>query len=145
LAVLIGGKQLAQDFRTLTQSNFTMVILNVDDDKEDREMFCEALKEIDPSIDCLTAHSASEALKMLDSGKHLPNYIFLDINMPVMDGKTCLKRIKKNQKFSRIPIIMYSTTSNQKEIEEYRSLGAQFLVKDISYKRLIQSLRQIIR
>ena len=61
-----------------------MVVLNVDDDQEDREFFCDALKEIDASIVCLVAESGMEALSLLQSHMPLPDYIFLDINMPMM-------------------------------------------------------------
>ena len=63
-----------------------MVVLNVDDDHEDREFFCDALREIDPSVVCLIAASGMEALALLQDRDALPDYIFLDINMPMMDG-----------------------------------------------------------
>ncbi|HET9487511.1 MAG TPA: response regulator, partial [Chryseosolibacter sp.] len=73
-----------------------MTILNVDDDAEDIEIFCEAVREIDASIICLTAKSAEEAMQILNSDIELPEYIFLDINMPKVDGNACLKEIKKD-------------------------------------------------
>ena len=72
-----------------------MTILNVDDDEEDIEIFCDAVREIDSSIICLVAKSAEEALQILNSDIDLPAYIFLDINMPKVDGNTCLAQIKK--------------------------------------------------
>ena len=63
-----------------------MTILNVDDDVEDIEIFCDAVREIDRSIICLVAKSAEEAYQILNSEIELPQFIFLDINMPKLSG-----------------------------------------------------------
>src|SRR5688500_5967113 len=106
-----------------------MIILNVDDDLEDIEIFCDAVREIDRSIICMIAKSADEALKILNSDIELPQYIFLDINMPKVDGNACLKEIKKDPRLNKIPVIMYSTYSTESDLETYKTLDAGFLVK----------------
>src|SRR5687768_13149199 len=103
-----------------------MTILNVDDDNEDIEIFCEAVRDIDPSILCLVAKSADEALQILHSEIELPSYIFLDINMPKIDGNMCLKEIKKDARLRNIPVVMYSTFSRRSDIEVYKTLDADF-------------------
>ena len=121
-----------------------MVVLNVDDDQEDREFFCAALREIDPSITCLVAGSGMEALSLLQSRKPLPDYIFLDINMPMMDGKQCLRALKSIPEFASIPVIMYSTSTDTREIRECYDLGAEdFLIKPHSYEKLVNDLNSI--
>lgn len=121
-----------------------MVVLNVDDDQEDREFFCEALKEIDPSIVCLVAESAKDALDLLQSHMPLPDYIFLDINMPLMDGKQCLKKLKSIPGLQSIPVIMYSTSTNTQEIRECYRLGAiDFLIKPHRYEKLVSDLSSV--
>ena len=121
-----------------------MVILNVDDDQEDREFFCDALREIDGSAICLTAASAMEALSMLQSDLPMPDYIFLDINMPMMDGKTCLKELKRIPALKDIPVIMYSTSTDTKEIKECYQLGAEdFLIKPNNFEKLVNDLTSI--
>lgn len=122
-----------------------MTILNVDDDLEDIEIFCEAVREIDPSIICMVAKSAEEALQILNSDMELPEYIFLDINMPKVDGNACLREIKKDRKLSGIPVIMYSTYSRKADIEAYRSLDAGFLVKQNSYYELVMELKKVLK
>src|SRR6188768_3557680 len=101
-----------------------MVILIVDDDPEDIQLFAEALLEIDESINCVEAYNGLEALKVLKRNSFLPNYIFLDINMPLMNGRKCLEEIKSNPNYNHIPVIIYSTTTDVKQIEEFRKLGA---------------------
>ena len=121
-----------------------MIILNVDDDPEDAEIFCEAVREIDPSIICLTARSADEALKILNSDIELPEYIFLDINMPKVDGNACLKEIKNDRRLCHVPVIMYSTHTRNSDIKIYRELNAGFLVKQNSFRQLVEELRKVL-
>jgi CheY-like chemotaxis protein len=121
-----------------------MVVLNVDDDQEDREFFCDALRQIDASIKCLVAGSGMEALSLLKKQTILPDYIFLDINMPMMDGKQCLRVLKQMPEFQSIPVIMYSTSTDTREIRECYSLGAEdFLIKPHSYEKLVNDLTSI--
>ena len=125
-------------------SPLRMVVLNVDDDQEDREFFCDALREIDPSITCLVAGSGMEALALLENRSSLPDFIFLDINMPMMDGKQCLKALKSIPHLQAIPVIMYSTSTDTREIKECYRLGAvDFLIKPHSYDKLVNDLTSI--
>ena len=121
-----------------------MTILNVDDDEEDIEIFCDAVREIDSSIICLVAKSAEEALQILNSDIDLPAYIFLDINMPKVDGNTCLAQIKKDRRLKRIPVIMYSTHTRKTDIETYKALNAGFLVKQNSFYELVTELKKVL-
>lgn len=121
-----------------------MTILNVDDDIEDIEIFCDAVNEIDPSIICLIAKSAEEALQILNSDIELPAFIFLDINMPKVDGNACLREIKKDSRLKNIPVIMYSTHTRKTDIETYRQLNAGFLIKQNSFNELVRELRKVL-
>jgi CheY-like chemotaxis protein len=121
-----------------------MIILTVDDDPEDFEFFFEAVKEIDNSIIVLKATNGQEALHILENHILMPDYIFMDINMPLMDGKTCLQEIKKSKKLQDIPVIMYSTTNNAAEISDCKTMGARFLVKPPQFSKLVKSLAVIL-
>ena len=123
-----------------------MVVLIVDDDHEDCELFNEAIHEIDPAIKCWTARDGRQALNFLTTELIvLPDYIFLDINMPLMNGKDTLIEIKKNTRLRDIPVVMYSTTSDTKEIQGYYKLGAyDFLIKPNNFNRLVEALTSII-
>lgn len=118
--------------------NSKKTLMIVDDDSDDREFFCEALNDIDSSAKCLVAINGDEALKILRSEiEHLPDSIFLDLNMPRMDGRTCLAELKKDAKLRNIPVIIFSTSSHQKDIEETHELGAvYFLTKPSDFKKL---------
>lgn len=122
-----------------------MVILIVDDDAEDIELFGQAVNEVNSSITCVEAYNGLEALKILKRNSFLPDYIFLDINMPLMNGRKCLEEIKKDNVYKHIPVIIYSTTNDARQIEECKELGADFLTKPDSFDVLISALRKILK
>ena len=122
-----------------------VTFLLADDDSDDKTLFCEALSEIDPSIVCHTASDGKEALAIL-SEKQIkkPNIIFLDINMPVMDGWQCLGKLKEHTDHKDIPVIMYSTSSYQRDIDLALESGAFcFFTKPSDYRELRSILRLI--
>mgnify|MGYP001159206704 CR=1 FL=1 len=122
------------------------LVFIVDDDVDDREFFCDALREIDESIQCVCAGNGSEAIALLSEPQFtLPDFIFLDLNMPRLGGKQCLSLIKNNHRLSHIPVIIFSTTRQYDEAEEARQLGAAvFLTKPSTYSELKQSLSWIL-
>lgn len=122
------------------------VVFIVDDDTDDREFFCEALHEIDENIQCICAGNGNEAIAMLNQPQTaMPDYIFLDLNMPCLSGKQCLSIIKNTQKLCHIPVIMFSTTRQFREAEETKQLGAAlFLAKPASYSELKRNLSLIL-
>lgn len=83
----------------------------VDDDKDDTDLFADALKDIDSSIEFNYAFNCDDLTRGLVEDKFNPQIIFLDINMPGMSGWQCLEALKNGEKTKNIPIIMYSTSS----------------------------------
>lgn len=118
----------------------------IDDDPDDREIFAMALEDAHKSYNCVTAKNGVDALEKLNSNeKFVPDYIFLDLNMPMLSGKECLKELKKISRLSHVPVIIYSTSSYEKDIEETKQLGASyFLTKPSSIKVLTDILTRII-
>lgn len=118
--------------------------LLVDDDTDDAELFCEAVGKI-RMAECNTVENGLELFKLLSiRTANIPDVIFLDINMPMMDGWECLKELKKSSNYSRIPIIMYSTSSAKQDIDRAYSLGAQlFLTKPEDFSELSKILETV--
>ncbi len=121
-----------------------MSILYIDDDMEDIEIFQEALKSVDPCIEYTSASSAREALDLLSSAHTVPDHIVLDINMPGMDGKMCLREIRKEKKFDNINVVVYSTNGFPKDIEYIQSLGAVFVRKANSFSELCDVIKSLV-
>lgn len=120
-----------------------MIILYIDDDVEDIEIFRDAVEAVDPSIRYFSATSGKEALDFLNNGNIRPDHILLDINMPGMDGKKCLQEIRKNTQLDGINIFIYSTNSFPKDIDQIESLGATFIKKANSFNDLCQIIRDL--
>ncbi|HVG40639.1 MAG TPA: response regulator, partial [Chitinophagaceae bacterium] len=112
--------------------------LLVDDDADDTFLFREVLNEVEPSIELITAVDGEEALvKLGEQDRILPDLIFLDLNMPRMNGLQCLYEIKHDRALRSIPVIIYTTSSNSKDIEQCMQLGAAcFITKQSNYKSL---------
>jgi CheY-like chemotaxis protein len=122
-----------------------MYILFIDDDTDDKEIFLEAIHELNPDVHCESASNGAEALEILMQQDALPRYIFLDINMPIMDGKSFLEEIKADNRLKNIPVVIYSTTSDQHELSELRTLGADYIGKPASFEVLKKLLSVYLR
>jgi CheY-like chemotaxis protein len=123
-----------------------MTILYIDDDADDAYIMKEALQYLDKSIECITFEKGTEAINYMLHASTLPDYIFLDINMPQMDGKECLIRIKEEQRLKHIPVVMCSTAFQTKEMKSYFDLGVlDFIVKPNNLETFNASLRSILK
>lgn len=118
--------------------------LLVDDDNDDSDLISEVLKEIDSGVNYTYAMEGAEAFQILEKD-YVPSIIFLDINMPGMNGWQCLVKLKSNEKYSAIPVIMYSTSSYKHEIEKAFELGAlAFFTKPNHYSLLKKNMKMVL-
>jgi CheY-like chemotaxis protein len=118
-------------------------ILLVDDDLDDHEIFSLALQEADKPVEVVRAYDGVEALNYLeDSDGDLPEFIFLDLNMPRMNGMHCLQAIRKSEHLSHIPVVIYSISCEIKDLIDAQALGAKaFIVKSASINELTMALK----
>ena len=118
----------------------------VDDDIDDQDLFIEAVNEVDDSIECMSASNCEEALDLLKNKKiGMPDMIFLDLNMPRLNGKQCLAELKKEAHLADIPVIIYSTSSEKRDIEETSRLGAaHFLTKPNKFEELCKAISYVV-
>jgi CheY-like chemotaxis protein len=121
-------------------------LMLIDDDEDDRDIFLSVLAEIAPDVTCITATNGRDALKKLGEAVVLPRLIFLDLNMPLMDGRQFLKEIRKSSTLDKLPIIILSTSSDKETIAQTKNLGAKdFITKPDKYSGWEQVLKNIIR
>lgn len=117
----------------------------IDDDADDRESFKVALNEIDLKIECVSVTSGEEGLKLLDEGSLTPAYIFLDLNMPKMDGWECLREIKKRPHLKHIPVIILSTAECLKDRLELHQLEiARYITKPNTQHELTKAISKVL-
>lgn len=117
--------------------------LLIDDDQDDWFVFQEALSRCNAAAEVHFCGSGEEGLVYL--AENQPDIIFLDINMPLMTGWEFLTEYKKLHPHSDVPIVMYSTTSNQQDKVKASELGAAcFIVKPDRVNKLRDLLDSLI-
>ncbi len=90
------------------------------------------------AIDYIQEHS----VKWNEQIENEVKLIILDLNLPKVDGMDVLKFLKKNSKYSKIPVIILSTSSNLKKIDEAYKNGADgYFVKPASYEEFVEKIK----
>ena len=122
----------------------TQECLIIDDDPDDQEIFLMCVNNISNHINCTPADSGVDAIAMLSATSYTPDFIFIDMNMPRMNGMDCLKALRNISRLGNTRIFMYSTTSAGTAQEQSRALGAEdFIIKPSSVAELQQKLSAI--
>lgn len=120
--------------------------LFIDDDADDQEFFCDAAASIDPQIECVFADNGIEAILKLSDNAFTPDFIFIDMNMPQMNGRETLSEIRKMDRLNKTAVYIYSTAAAPRTTEEILALGAtDFLIKPSSVKGLQEMLEKILK
>jgi two-component system, response regulator len=107
------------------------VILVAEDDPDDRELLSEAFAQVAGSADLRFVETGLDLLRYL---AHEPPYqpvrehpdprlILLDLNMPGVDGREALRRLRGNGRWRRIPVVVFTTSSSQEDIDQVYALG----------------------
>jgi CheY-like chemotaxis protein len=116
----------------------------IDDDPDELDIFSEALREVDAGCTCTWADSPFSALVKLQT--ETPDIIFLDINMPRMDGFECLQEIRKLDNLAHIPVILYSNGINDEACKKAIRLGAAGCVrKAADIPKLTQIIKRVMK
>jgi len=123
-----------------------MNVLLAEDDIDDKDFFKKAL-EIVPLFTNLKTVSDGEELMayLLENTKHLPHVLFLDINMPRKNGFECLTEIKENEKLKDLPIVMFSSSNSQDNINILLKTGANvYIRKPSDFMELVQVINHAL-
>jgi CheY-like chemotaxis protein len=121
-------------------------VLLADDDEGDRLLFKEAFSELKIKTVVHTVNNGFQLMEWLDKkGSPLPHLIFLDLNMPIKNGFECLREIKSKKKLKDVFIAIYSTSDNEKDMEETFLNGANvYIAKPNDFKILKQVLEKAV-
>jgi DNA-binding response OmpR family regulator len=122
-----------------------MRCLIIDDDPDDQEIFEMCVRNVKSDVDFLALSSGVDAVVLLRSDdKYVPDYIFLDVNMPKMNGIDCLRELKQIKRLEHTKIFIYSTTTDKKVAAHSKELGANdYIVKPASTTELKNKLHTI--
>lgn len=121
-------------------------ILLADDSIDEQFLFIHTMRGIDQDVTINTAINGVELIKMLNRpDTQLPDLLFLDLNMPLKNGKETLAEIRKNPKLTDLNVVIYSTSDERRDIDETYALGANVYVrKPQDYIELEKTLSRLI-
>ena len=125
----------------------THTVLWADDDLDDLMIMREILERNDISHKVVEVYNGCEVLRHLSQVKSppdLPCLIVLDINMPVLDGRETLVRIRAEKKYDGIPVVMFTTSSSEMDRAFCRRYGAKMYTKPSSYLELVQMVQSLL-
>lgn len=121
-------------------------ILLVDDDADDQLFFVDAIKELEPDLKCGIANNGLEAFDHLKKDPPPPSIIFLDLNMPFMNGFECLIKLKNSLEYKEIPVIIFTTSNHPQDVSRTMELGANmFFTKPPDFNTLKEKLQGILK
>lgn len=127
----------------IVQNDKKLHVLLADDDADDLFIFNEAILHSKMPLELSYAEDGTKLLEFLDNDA-IPDVLFLDINMPNLNGIECLKTIRSQAKFKKLPIIINSTTDFKPTIEKCYQYGANlFVVKPNSFHELVRIIEQL--
>ncbi len=136
----------------MSHENANKVILLVEDNPDDRDLTLLAFKEADILNEVVICSDGEEALEFLfATGAHagrdtrvMPEVILLDLKLPKVDGLEVLKRVRADERTKLIPVVVLTTSREQKDMVASYSLGANSYVrKSVDFSRFIETSRQL--
>jgi CheY-like chemotaxis protein len=124
----------------------SLKLLLADDDLDDCDLFRQALSELPFEATLEIVHDGNELLIQLPlQSMRLPDIIFLDLNMPRKNGVECLTAIKTSEILQHIPVVIFSTSVNEKLAKSLFSMGAaDYIQKPSSYRELKELISNTI-
>lgn len=115
------------------------IVVYADDDPDDIELVEEAFRQYANNVEVVTFHDGSQAisyLKNLTDEDPLPCLIIFDINMPVLNGKEALVRLRQLEKYNSVPVILFTTSSMPLDKSFAQHYGAGFVTKPLGFEQM---------
>jgi CheY-like chemotaxis protein len=115
-----------------------------DDDDDDRLLFQDVLKELGLKVALSGASNGEALMRMLSEGTR-PDILFLDLNMPLKNGFECLVEIRRDPRLDRMPVIIFSTSSQPSAIDQAYGDGAQLYIrKPNDFTQLKKAIQDVL-
>jgi two-component system response regulator len=121
------------------------VILLVEDNPDDVELTMRAFKKNKISNEIVVAKDGEDALEKLFGPKRIvPTVILLDLKLPKIDGLEVLRRIRKDERTKLLPVVILTSSNEDKDRITGYSLGANSYVrKPVDFTRFIEAVKQL--
>ena len=128
------------------------IILVVEDNPDDEALMLRALKKNGIANEIVVAHDGVEALDYLfGEGRYagritenVPELILLDLKLPKVDGLDVLKRLREDDRTKYVPVVILTTSSEQRDIVESYNLGANsYVTKPVDFQEFMEATRQL--
>ena len=123
-----------------------LIVLLADDDKDDALLFKEALEELPIKTRFLAVYNGEQLMQLLKkNGTELPDVLFLDLNMPRKNGFMCLEEIKRDKNLNLLPVIIFSTSFDERIAELLYKNGAQhYICKPADFSQLRRVIQKVL-
>lgn len=120
-------------------------ILLIEDDNVDVMTVERAFRDLKIANQLISTSNGEQALEYLrTNGNKKPCVILLDLNMPKMNGTEFLKIVKTDEALKKIPVVVLTTSSQQRDVVESFKLGAAgYMVKSVDYGKFVETIRTI--
>lgn len=117
-------------------------IFYADDDRDDRDLFRDAVSDIDERYKVYTLRNGSELMNLLHNPPPEPGIVFLDLNMPVMSGFEVLATLNAEGTHTQVPVVVFSTSKEPEDIVATKHLGADmYIPKANDFTEYVESIR----
>lgn len=123
------------------------IILYAEDDPDDVLIVKQAFEHFDQTIEVIDQPDGIHALRYLEELNRsglLPCLIILDMNMPAMNGREALIKIRTSPKFSHIPVVIFTTSSSKMDQDFVAQWNADFITKPVIYSDLEMLARTFV-
>ncbi len=122
-----------------------LTFLLIEDDEIERLKFARVLQKNNYNHTLTEAENGEKALEILENNKELPDLVFLDLNMPKMNGLEFLKILKSNPTLRYTPVVILSTSNNHNDLKESYEIGiAGYIVKPLKYEDYAHKIKCLI-
>jgi CheY-like chemotaxis protein len=122
----------------MLSSKKSLRIILADDDEDDRMLFKEVIEDLNENIEVVMFENGDDLISAVrHPAAAVPDFIFLDINMPRKNGHECLKEIRKLDNLTHVPVVIYSTSTSRDQVDKTYNAGANlYIKKPTSFKAL---------
>lgn len=122
----------------------SLPIILVEDNPDDERLAIRALRKGQVANELMIARNGEEALQMILNADPLPCVVLLDLKLPKIDGLEVLRRIRANERTRILPVVVLTSSSEDRDIVESYSLGANSYVrKPVEFDQFTEAIKQL--